>query len=159
SAAELARRHPGLVVLVLSAWGHAGPWAGRRGFDSLVQAATGVSMAESADGRAPGVLPAQLLDHATGYLAAAGVLRALTEQRRTGGSWLVRLSLAQTAHWLLGLGRRPAADTAPPDPAPYVERLGRLSIASPPGRIGDQSLHWPGPPPVFGADPPSWRRG
>lgn len=158
SAPELARRHPGVVVLVLSAWGHTGPWAGRRGFDSLVQAATGISMAESVDGRTPGVLPAQLLDHASGCLAAAGVLRAVTEQRRIGGSWLVRLSLAQTAHWLVGLGRRPAPDVDALDPAPYVEQLGRLSIASPPGRLGGRPLHWPAPPPGFGADSAAWTR-
>ena len=41
--AALAARHPHLVVVRLSAWGVAGPWAGRRGFDSLVQAATGIA--------------------------------------------------------------------------------------------------------------------
>src|SRR5262252_199400 len=59
---------PGLVVLSLSAWGRTGPWAGRRGFDSLVQAAPGIAHCEAAGSEAPGVLPAQLLDHATGYL-------------------------------------------------------------------------------------------
>jgi hypothetical protein len=29
---SLAERHPGLVVVTLSAWGHRGRWAGRRGF-------------------------------------------------------------------------------------------------------------------------------
>ncbi len=51
-------------------YGHAGPWAERRGFDSLVQTATGFNHAE---GKAAGVegpkeLRAQILDHATGYL-------------------------------------------------------------------------------------------
>ena len=75
----LAVRRPGLVVAQVSAWGRYGPWRERRGFDSLVQVATGIAAAEG-DAGAPGALPAQALDHGTGYLLAAGVLRALTEQ-------------------------------------------------------------------------------
>ncbi|RBY75939.1 hypothetical protein DQ239_15630 [Blastococcus sp. TF02-09] len=94
--AALAQRHPHLVVVRLSAWGTSGPWAGRRGFDSLVQAATGVATVCGTSGE-PGVLPAQALDHATGYLAAATVLAALLRQRTDGGGWSGELSLAQTA--------------------------------------------------------------
>ena len=96
----LAERHPHLVVVRLSAWGLAGPWRQRRGFDSLVQAATGIA-AICGSAAEPGVLPAQALDHATGHLAAAVVLAALARQRDEGGGWHGELSLAQTAHWLL----------------------------------------------------------
>ncbi len=72
----LAERHPGLVVGSLSAWGSTGPWGGRRGFDSIVQAACGIAMLESPDGDRPGALPCQLLDHGTGYLAAAAAIEA-----------------------------------------------------------------------------------
>ncbi len=100
SPEALAERRPGLVVAQLSAWGDRGPWAGRRGFDSLVQVATGIAAVEGSPER-PGALPAQALDHGTGYLLAAGVLRALTEQARDGGSRSVRLALARTAAWLM----------------------------------------------------------
>ncbi|MFB7518277.1 CoA transferase [Streptomyces sp. NPDC056144] len=90
---------PGLVTARLSAWGDYGPWAERRGFDSLVQVATGIAVTEGS-AEEPGALPAQALDHGTGYLLAAAVLRALTEQEREGGTRLVRLALAQTGHWL-----------------------------------------------------------
>ncbi|MEV1047422.1 CoA transferase [Streptomyces sp. NPDC049916] len=97
----LAERHPGLVIAQLAAWGWVGPWRGRRGFDSLVQVATGIAAVEGTP-REPGVLPAQALDHGTGYLLAAGVLRAVTEQGgEDGGTRLLRASLAGTAHWLL----------------------------------------------------------
>ena len=91
----------------LSAYGHAGPWAERRGFDSLVQTSTGFNHAE---GQAAGVegpkeLPAQMLDHATGYLMAFGAMMAKARQAREGGSWHVRVSLAQTGRWLWNLGR------------------------------------------------------
>ena len=93
--------------MTLSAYGHAGPWAGRRGFDSLVQTATGFNHAE---GQAAGIegpkeLPAQMLDHATGYFMAFGAMMAKARQAREGGSWHVRVSLAQTGRWLWNLGR------------------------------------------------------
>ncbi|WP_328762996.1 MULTISPECIES: CoA transferase [unclassified Streptomyces] len=95
-ADELLDRRPGLVVAQLCAWGWRGPWAGRRGFDSLVQAGYGVAAAYGDDG-VPGALPAQALDHGTGYLVAAGVLRALA----AGGGRSLRFSLAGTASWLV----------------------------------------------------------
>lgn len=77
---ELAQRRPGIVIATLDAWGSAGPWRDFRGFDSIVQAATGISMLTSPDDTKPGALPAQALDHASGYLLAAGVLIALSRQ-------------------------------------------------------------------------------
>jgi hypothetical protein len=134
---SLAARHPHLVVVSLSAWGTAGPWAGRRGFDSLVQAATGIAV-ECGSVDAPGVLPAQALDHATGHLAAATVLAALARRREEGGGWHGELSLARTAHWLLDAPRislEPAGE--PVEPAPYLLSLpsaeGPVTIVAPPG--------------------------
>ena len=108
----LAERHPGLVVVSLSAWGSRGPWGGRRGFDSIVQAACGIAAAESPDGERPGALPCQLLDHGTGYLCAAAVLRALAAQAAGGGTLFREFSLARTGHWLLSQPRGEPADAA-----------------------------------------------
>jgi crotonobetainyl-CoA:carnitine CoA-transferase CaiB-like acyl-CoA transferase len=114
----VAARRPGIVYLQLCAWSHAGPWAPRRGFDSLVQMATGIA---EAGARAEGVdephpLPCQALDHATGYLAAFGVVMAKRRQLECGGSWLVRVSLAQTSEWLQALGRIDATQRTTPEP-------------------------------------------
>ncbi|MGY2127878.1 CoA transferase [Blastococcus sp. SYSU DS0617] len=134
--AALAERHPHLVVVRLSAWGLRGPWADRRGFDSLVQAATGIAMLYGTP-EEPGALPAQALDHATGYLAAATVLAALVRQRDEGGGWYGELSLAQTAHELLAAPRDPSAPAPAPDPGPYLHRLdsadGPVEVVAPPG--------------------------
>ena len=92
---RLAERRPGLVVASLDAWGGVGPWGDRRGFDSIVQAATGIALTESADGLTPGALPAQALDHATGYLLAAGVLTAVARQLDDGAAIHVHAHLAR----------------------------------------------------------------
>ncbi|MCF7550038.1 CoA transferase [Pseudonocardia sp. WMMC193] len=145
---ELAERHPGLVVVTLSAWGHTGPWARRRGFDSLVQSACGIALVEGD----PGALPAQVLDHATGYLGAAGALLAVAAQRRSGGTHHVRLALAGTAAHLQRLPRTDP-DAVDVDPAPWLESLGPFTIASPPGTVDGRRLHWPSEPDYGGATP------
>jgi CoA-transferase family III len=167
--AALAARHPGLVVLNLSAWGHEGPWAARRGFDSLVQAASGIAVAESLAGSAtesagddtPGVLPAQALDHATGYLAAAAVVVALERQMREGDTWHVQCSLAQTAAWLLRQPRTDVAATEEYDPTPYFVDMARnedvITLVTPPGSLDGRPLEWPSAPAHLGSSPPRWR--
>jgi crotonobetainyl-CoA:carnitine CoA-transferase CaiB-like acyl-CoA transferase len=104
---EAARLRPGIVYVSLCAYSHEGPWAKRRGFDSLVQTASGLNDAEAqAFGSSePKALPAQELDHATGYMLAFATMLALARRARQGGSWHVRCSLAQTGYWLRQLGR------------------------------------------------------
>jgi hypothetical protein len=145
----------------LSAWGDYGPWSGRRGFDSLVQVATGIAEIEGSAER-PGALPAQALDHGTGYLLAAAVLRALTEQLDDGGSRFVRLALARTAEWLVnGLARQ---DEEPADasyePARWLagtdSDLGRLRYARSPVSFAGGPADWARPPGRLGTDPARW---
>ncbi|MCS0603185.1 CoA transferase [Streptomyces sp. LP11] len=160
SPKALLARRPGLVVAQVSAWGGYGPWGGRRGFDSLVQVATGIAVTEGADGE-PGALPAQALDHGTGYLLAAAVLRALTERSYDGRGRCVRLALARTAHWLTE-GIRPAPDAGAPYPGPDARvgeadsTLGRLRYALPPVSFTGGPADWSRPPVPWGADPARW---
>jgi crotonobetainyl-CoA:carnitine CoA-transferase CaiB-like acyl-CoA transferase len=154
--AELAAVRPGLVYVSVSAYGTTGPWAVRRGFDSLVQLATGLASdgMRAAGAGGPVSLPAQVLDHATGWLAAAGAISALTRRGREGGSWHVRLSLARTARWLDGMGRLdPPAGPAGPEPdvsdlrSEMPSPAGLLSYIRPPGTIGGWMPRWDSPPP------------
>ncbi|MFB7599719.1 CoA transferase [Streptomyces sp. NPDC056160] len=164
SPEALAERRPGLVVAQVSAWGRYGPWGGRRGFDSLVQVATGVAATEGTDGR-PGALPAQALDHGTGYLLAAAVLRALTEQSYEGGSRLVRTALARTAAWLTGsagpgTGGRSQPGAPYEGPEPWLgetdSRIGRLRHALPPVGFAGGPTDWARPPGPWGTDEARW---
>ncbi|MER6029272.1 CoA transferase [Streptomyces sp. NPDC001851] len=162
SPEALFARRPGLVVAQVSAWGAYGPWGGRRGFDSLVQVATGVAATEGSAAE-PGALPAQALDHGSGYLLAAAVLQALTEQSYDGGGRWVRLSLARTALWLTD-GIRPTASTGG---APYEgpeawlaetgSPLGRLRHALPPVSFTGGPADWARPPVPWGSDSARWR--
>ncbi|WP_078077667.1 CoA transferase [Streptomyces niveus] len=163
----LLERHPGLIVARLDAWGWAGPWRDRRGFDSLVQAAKGISLIERGPDGRPGALPAQALDHSTGYLLAAAILRALTERRDDGAGRQLRLSLAGTASWLMrGIRPEPASDRAEGDlteaydaeawmagtPSPY----GELRYVRSPVNYEGGPDDWAGPPSMWGTDPARW---
>ncbi|MFE9692103.1 CoA transferase [Micromonospora sp. NPDC005806] len=157
----LRRHRPDLVVACLSSWGGTGPWARRRGFDSLVQAATGIAEVERRPDGTPGVLPAQALDHGTGYLLAAAVLRALTGRARDGGARSVELSLARTARWLRhDLPAGPDTAGAAPEPGPWCDErdapAGRLRYALPPVSLPGGPRTWATPPGIWGADPPTW---
>jgi hypothetical protein len=114
---ELRRLAPTLIEVTLNAYGWTGPWAGRRGFDSLVQMSCGIAdegMRRAASDH-PVPLPVQALDHATGYLMAAAVLRALRLRRDTGGVFAARLSLARTAALLASAGARTPVDEMAPE--------------------------------------------
>jgi hypothetical protein len=120
----VARHRPGIVYVSLSAYGDEGPWAEKRGFDSLVQTATGFNLAEAqaAGVVEPRAMPVQILDYATGFLMAFATQAALYRQANFGGSWHVRLSLARTGLWLRSLGRIADGFTASkPDIASFTE--------------------------------------
>src|SRR6202023_2574200 len=108
SPEELAAIRPGLVYVSLCAFSHAGPWASRRGFDTVVQTVSGITsrQAEIVPGKTPGpqFCPVSAIDYCTGYLMAFGAMVALTRRAREGGSWLVRISLAQVGKWIVDLG-------------------------------------------------------
>jgi crotonobetainyl-CoA:carnitine CoA-transferase CaiB-like acyl-CoA transferase len=158
--AELAARRPGIVHASLSAWGGTGPWRDRRGFDSIVQAASGIAMLESTDGTTPGALPAQALDHATGYLLAAAVLHAVAAQLHEGGTWHVEAHLARTAQWLLDAS--PAVPAVAPqwDPAECLTERdtpsGLLRYALPAVSFAGSPADYPAAGGRWGADRPAW---
>jgi len=166
SAEDAARINPGIVYVSLSAYGHAGPWAERRGFDSLVQTSTGFNHAEgeAAGVEGPKELPAQMLDHATGYLMAFGAMMAKARQSREGGSWHVRVSLAQTGRWLWNFGRvadgLKTEDLKGDAVTPFIEAVpsgfGPLRAVSHSAVLSKTPAFWSRPAMPLGSHPPQW---
>ncbi|MES3003927.1 MAG: CoA transferase [Pseudomonadota bacterium] len=160
---DAARKRPGIVYVSLSAYGTQGPWATRRGFDSLVQTAMGFNQAEAQafDSVTPRALPMQILDEATGYLIAMGAASALHRQQREGGSWHVQVSLAQTGQWLRELGRvHGGALVKRPDIGPYVETTdsgwGRLAGLGHAAQLARTPARWTRLSMPPGSHPPRW---
>lgn len=167
SPEQAAEINPGIVYVTLSAYGHAGPWAERRGFDSLVQTTTGFNDAE---GKAAGIdgpkeLPAQMLDHATGYLMAFGAMMAKACQASEGGSWHVRVSLAQTGRWLWNLGRLNDGLNTPDLTgeavhAAFMEAVpsgfGMLTAVRHSAVLSKTPAQWSRPAMPLGSHPPQW---
>ena len=148
---------PGTVTVQLSAFDWVGPWAGRRGFDSIVQSTTGIVDAGSvAAGRSePTPLPVQALDYCTGLLAAFAAAQLVRHQSEHGGTWLARLSLLRTRNWLASL-----APPRPFEPRPVVPLPSAMyTVSSPFGSVtsarpigGD----WPHGPKPLGSSPATW---
>jgi crotonobetainyl-CoA:carnitine CoA-transferase CaiB-like acyl-CoA transferase len=143
---------PGLVHARVNAWGDRGPWASRRGFDSIVQAVSGISIVESTDGHRPGALPAQVLDHATGYFLAASIIDALVARSEDGRGREVVASLARAATWLLDAPGRTPDHPAPAMPTSTVTHNG-VTTARPAVPGFDD---YPTPARPWGQDQPTW---
>jgi len=163
---DVAARRPGIVYGSLSAYGDAGPWASRRGFDSLVQTATGFNYAEAqaAGLEGPKELPCQALDHASGYLLAFGTIMARVRQASEGGSWLVRVSLAATGRWLWNLGPVEGGPSCPILSLNDVDDLlenssspfGAMRAVRHAAQLSATPAAWTRPSVPLGTHPPIW---
>lgn len=160
---DAARLRPGIVYVSLCAYGDTGPWRMRRGFDSLVQTATGFNLAEAdaANSADPKPLPMQILDYATGHLMAFAAATALRRQALEGGSWHVKVSLAQTGHWLRSLGRvGNGFSIERPKVTPYTETaesgFGELAAMAHCAKFSRTPTRWARPSMPPGTHSPEW---
>jgi crotonobetainyl-CoA:carnitine CoA-transferase CaiB-like acyl-CoA transferase len=171
SPEELASLRPGLVYVSLCAFGHTGPWASRRGFDTVIQSVSGITarQGEIVPGKTPGpqFYPVSAIDYCTGYLMAAGAMIALKRRAEEGGSWLVRISLAQVGKWIVDLGEIPAAalrDTPAEFSSEELDRWsmvsetpsGRLRHLKPVVQLSETPPYWARPSVPLGYHPPVW---
>ncbi|MGH7304787.1 MAG: CoA transferase [Candidatus Rokuibacteriota bacterium] len=171
SPEALAKLRPGIVVVSLCAFGHVGPWASRRGFDTVVQTVSGITSRQGelfpGASAGPQFYPVSAIDYLTGYLMAFGAMVALARRTREGGSWLVRISLAQTGRWLVGRGQVPEAELkdVPKEFTPAeLERwsmttdtpVGRLRHLGPVLRLSETPPRWARPSVPLGHHEPVW---
>jgi CoA-transferase family III len=171
SPEALAQLRPGIVYVSLSAFSHVGPWASRRGFDTVVQTVSGITsrQGELFPGAAPGpqFYPVSAIDYLTGYLMAFGAMVALARRVCQGGSWLVRISLAQTGRWLVGRGQVPETelkDVPKEFTSTELKRwamtsdtpVGRLHHLGPVVHLSETPLRWARPSVPLGYHEPVW---
>ena len=172
SPEELAKLRPGLVYVSLCAFSHVGPWASRRGFDTVVQTVSGITTRQAelfpgAEKGQPQFYPVSAIDYLTGYLMAFGAMVALARRAREGGSWLVRISLAQTGRWLVGRGEVPEAELKDVPKEFTPEELARWSIESqtpvgklkhlrPTVQLSETPPFWARPSVPLGYNEPAW---
>ena len=171
SPESLAKIRPGIIYISLSAFSHLGPWSSRRGFDTVVQTVSGIT---DRQGRlfpgaeaGPQFYPVSAIDYLTGYLMAFGGLVALARRAREGGSWLVRISLAQTGRWLVDQGQVPetALNGVPSEFSDSEIKQWSTSSETPVGKLGHLSpvlelsetrAHWARPSVPLGYNDPIW---
>jgi crotonobetainyl-CoA:carnitine CoA-transferase CaiB-like acyl-CoA transferase len=163
SPEALAALRPGIVCVSLSAWGETGPWRARRGFDSIVQAVSGMAHA-SGDASAPKLMPVSAIDYVSGYLMAFGATVALARRESEGGSWLVRVALARVGRWIVERGTVPFSGVAADIPAAELAKycaemespIGRLTYLRPVVQLSHTPPGWTRPPVPLGTHRAEW---
>jgi crotonobetainyl-CoA:carnitine CoA-transferase CaiB-like acyl-CoA transferase len=171
SPTELAELRPGMVCVSLSAFGHTGPWASRRGFDTAVQVVSGIAERQGdlfpEQGVGPQFYPVSAIDYLAGYLMAFGAMVALRKRATEGGSWLVRISLAQVGRWLQQQGEFTPAEFASAttefsqnDLEKWMTSsetpMGRLTHLAPVVQFSKTPAHWTRPSVPLGHNDPVW---
>jgi crotonobetainyl-CoA:carnitine CoA-transferase CaiB-like acyl-CoA transferase len=165
SPEDIATLRPGIVYVTLNAWGPTGPWAEWRGYDTIVQGPNG--MAYRPDNAEPAFLPVSAQDYVAGYLLAYGTMLALERRAREGGSWMVRMSLARTGHWIRAQGlvdpvqyEACGKDLPGDEVAGYMMEsdspVGRLSHLAPVAKMSETPARWARPAVPLGTHPPRW---
>lgn len=169
---DLLKINPSLIIANMSAFGPRGPWAGRRGYDSLVQTCSGMNVSEAehaGKGEVARPMPCQALDHAGGYMLATGVLAAFYKRATQGGAWQVDVSLAGLMKYLRSLGQYPGSsgfdgvrDYEGPEDVPeeFFEiretGFGVMKAIKHSARIEGLEVGWDIMPRPLGSDSPEW---
>jgi CoA transferase family III len=158
------RLSPGLVDVTLDAYGWSGPWATRRGFDSLVQMSSGIADCgmKRAGAHMPIPLPVHALDHATGYLMAAVAIRGVAARLTRGQGSTARLSLARTAQLVVDHPADP--EETPLAPETDSDRSAQIELTDwgnaqrlvPPVQIANAPMQWDSPARRLGSGVARW---
>lgn len=93
---DLKSINPRLVYCSVSGFGSRGPDRDRPGYDTIVQAASGVMSINGEPDRPPSRVGPSIIDQGTGMWAALGILAALRQRDLTGEAQLVETSLMES---------------------------------------------------------------
>ena len=137
----------------------------------MVQTVSGITdrQGERFPGAAPGpqFYPVSAIDYLTGYLMAFGAVEALNRRTSYGGSWLVRISLAQVGRWLVEHGQVPddqltdiSAEFAPEEISNWSTEsntpMGRLGHMAPVLQMSETQPFWERPSVPLGHNKSVW---
>jgi len=163
SPEDIATMRPGIIYLTTSCYGQHGPWSDRAGWEQIAQAVSGICHHNNP--HHPALLPVNACDFLTGYLGAFGIMLALLQRARDGGSYHVNVSLCQSAMFLMKhatlseaiapvdltdaeiTGFQMQSDTA----------YGKLRHLAPAINFQQSKAQWQHPTPALGSDQPQWR--
>jgi itaconate CoA-transferase len=113
-ADQLRARAPRLIACTISGYGDAGPYAGRKAYDALVQGEAGV-IAVTGTPEQPAKAGISVVDISTGMYAFSSILAALLQRQRTGEGATIRTTLFDSiGEWVnapvlqASMGRPPA---------------------------------------------------
>jgi itaconate CoA-transferase len=99
-AAELRARHPRLIWCGISGYGPAGPYAGKRAYDLLVQCEAGL-LSVTGTAEAPSKAGIPVADIASGMYAMSSILAALLRRERTGAGATLDITMFESlGEWM-----------------------------------------------------------
>jgi crotonobetainyl-CoA:carnitine CoA-transferase CaiB-like acyl-CoA transferase len=131
----ICAQHPEKIYCLITGYGLGGPYAGSPTYDSVIQAASGITGLSLARDGAPAYVPMVMCDHVVGEIAAGAVLAAYIQHQDTGLGAFIEVPMFETM-------------------ASFVlqEHLAQHSFVPPVGPAGDQRLLSPHNRPVQTSD-------
>ena len=97
SSGQALQLNPRLIYCAISAFGTAGPWKARSGYDGLAQALSGQMAGNGQPNSEPTLVADALVDKGAGMWAVIGVLSALLRRQATGRGGVVETSLLEAS--------------------------------------------------------------
>lgn len=86
---SLRQANPRVILASISGFGQSGPYAGRPGFDQIIQGMSGLMSVTGLPGQGPVRAGLAVADSSTGLYTAIGILAALRERDASGqGQWV-----------------------------------------------------------------------
>ena len=170
---DLLKDKKGLIYVSVDCFGPGGVYSDRAGWDQVAQAVTGIAITgiaitegELEKAGQPKLTPVYACDFLTGFMGAFGAMVALRRRALEGGSYVVRVSLCQSAMLLQREGLVTGFENAPGKLGPQTfESLavcddgtiyGDLKTLGPVIRMSETNPRWNGTTPALGSSEAAW---
>jgi crotonobetainyl-CoA:carnitine CoA-transferase CaiB-like acyl-CoA transferase len=132
---SILQQYPEKIYCLITGYGTDGPYAGEPTYDSVIQAATGMTGLSLARDGVPRYVPMLICDHVVGEIATGSIVSALYHRRETGLGANLEIPMFETMSAFV-----------------LQEHLAQQSFDPPVGPAGDQRLLSPHNKPVQTAD-------